>query len=179
MEQQSVVVKFESRVFLNRNRYTYLLVGEGERYKHFVTMETGSIELRRAGKESQLVKDLIPYNKYSLRHAADVYLKTTLEKSSKAKRVLQNVIRNKDDSRTDFLLVSEKGRAEKPTRLERLQDKANEITLEQVCKELKLDPKYVRALFRNNNVQKPGNRWTWQKTQKDQIVKLIRKLDSK
>lgn len=175
--QQSVVVNFQSRIFLNRNRNTYLLVAEGEKYSHFVTMETGMIETKRVPKASQFVKELIPYNKCSLKHAAHVYMTSTLEKSSLAKSILQSILRNQDNSKVDFLPGNVKEKAEVPTRQERTQEKANEITLEKICEDLKLNSKHIRAWFREHNVPKPSNRWTWPKSKRDEIVKLIRKLE--
>ena len=182
----SVIIKFQSRVFLRRpqktfahKNSTYLLVGEGERYNHYLTMESGVIDVVRSGKSSALTSELVPYNKYSLKHAAEVYANTTLEKSAKARKILRAIMANKDDSRTNFLPLSEHGKAEKPTRVERMQDRANEVTLEQICKEMSLDPKRVRAFFRDNDIKKPGNRWTWPKLDKDKIVKLIKSLDVK
>jgi hypothetical protein len=180
MEQSnSVIIKFQSLVFLNHRRNTFLLVGTGEKYHHFVTMENGLIETKRLNKTSQAVKDLIPYNKYPLKHAAQIYLNTTLEKTSKAKRILRIIMANKDDSRMNFLPTSEHEKAEKPTRVERIQEKANEITLEQICKSINMDSKRARSLFRDNNIQKPGQRWTWAKSERDRIVKLIKSLDVK
>lgn len=180
MEQSSsIIIKFQSLVYLNHRRNTFLLVGSGEKYHHFVTMENGLIETKRLNKTSQELKDFIPYNKYSLKHAAEIYLNTTLEKTSKAKRILRIIMANKDELRMNFLPTSEHEKAEKPTRVERIQEKANEITLEQICKSMSLDSKYVRSLFRNNDVKKPGQRWTWPKTERDGVVKLIRSLDVK
>jgi hypothetical protein len=182
----SVIVKFESRVFLHRPRSvmspknsTYLLVGEGPRYKHFLSMESGIIDVIRVPKMGKLVEELKPYNKYSLKHAAEVYAGTTLQKSSLARRILRNIMNNRDDSRVNFLPVEEHAKAEKPTKQERIADKANEITLEQICKEMKLDPKFIRGLFRENDVKKPSNRWTWPKGEREKIVKLIKSLEPK
>jgi hypothetical protein len=175
----SVIIKFQSRVFLNHRRNTFLLVGEGDKYHHFLTMEDGVIDVKRMGKNSQTLKEMIPYNKYSLKHAADIYASTTLEKTAKARKILRAILANKDDSRTNFLPVSDQHNAEKPTRIERAQERANEITLEQICKDMSLDPKKVRAYFRDNDIKKPGQRWTWARTDKDKIVKLIKSLDVK
>lgn len=179
MEQSSVIIKFQSLVFLNHRRNTFLLVGSGEKYHHFVTMENGLIDTKRLNKTSQEIKDFIPYNKFSLKHAAEIYLSTTLEKTEKAKRILRIIMANKDDSKTNFLPITEKDKAEKPTRVERLVEKANEVTLEQICKSMNLDSKRARSLFRENDIQKPGQRWTWAKTEKDRIVKLLKSLDVK
>ena len=183
---ESVIVKFSSFVFLHRPQRmyaakmnTYLKVGENDKYVHFVTMESGQIELIRTPKHSQLINELVPYNKYSLKHAAQIYMGTTLEKTSKARRALQNILRSTDDSRTDFLPVMERDKLNKPTRQERLQEKANEVTLEQICKASGRDSKVVRALFREHDIKKPGNRWTWPKGQRDKIEKLIKSLESK
>jgi hypothetical protein len=177
--QQSVVVNFKSLVFLNHTRNTYLLVGDGIKYNHFLTMEKGMIEVKRVPKNSQFMKELIPYNKYSLKHAAHIYLTSFLEKTPVAVKALQAILRNKDNSRMNFLPASAAEKAEIPTRIERAQEKANELTLEQICGDLKLDPKRVRGWFRENNVQKPGQRWTWPKSQRDQIIKLIKSLEPK
>ena len=174
----TIIVNFKSVVFLNQT-HSYLLVGEGQRYQHYLTMERGFIEVKRVPKSSQFVKELVPYNKYSLKHGAKIYWDSFLEKTPMAVRTIRNILNSKDMSRTNFLPETEKEKAEIPTRQERTQEKANEITLEKICEDLKLNSKHVRAWFRENNVQKPGNRWTWPKTQRDEIVKLIKKLEPK
>ena len=175
---ETIIVNFKSVVFLNRT-HSYLLVGEGQRYQHYLTMERGFIEVKRVPKSSQFVKELVPYNKYSLKHGAKIYWDSFLEKTPIAVRTIRNILSSKDMNRMNFLPETEKEKAEIPTRQERTQEKANEITLEKICEELKLNSKHVRAWFRENNVQKPGNRWTWPKSQRDSIVKLIKKLEPK
>lgn len=140
-------------------------------------MERGFIEVKRVPNNSQFFKELIPYNKYSLKHGARVYFNSFLEKTPVAIKALKAILRNKDDSRLNFLPDSVREKAEIPTKQERTQEKANEITLEKICEDLKLNSKHVRAWFRQANVQKPGNRWTWPKSQREQIVKLIRSLE--
>lgn len=183
---ESVIVNFKSFVFLHRPQKmyaakmnTYLKVAENEKYVHFVTMANGQIELIRTPKHSQLVQDLVPYNKYSLKHAAQIYMGTTLEKTSKARRALMNILKSTDMTKTDFLPVMEREKLNKPTRQERLTEKANEVTLEQICKATGRDSKVVRALFREHDIKKPGNRWTWPKGQRDKIEKLIKSLESR
>lgn len=178
MEQGSVVVNFKSVVFLNRT-HSYLLVGEGQKYQHYLTMERGFIEVKRVPKTSQFVKELKPYNKYSLKHGAKIYWDSFLEKTPIAVRTIRNILSNKDMNRMNFLPVTEQDKAEIPTRQERTQEKANEITLEKICEGLKLDSKRVRGWFRDNDIQKPGKRWTWPKNQRDQITKLIKDLEIK
>lgn len=172
----TIIVKFQSRVFLRQTR-TYLLVGQGEKYNHFLTMETGMIDIKRVPKVSMLMKELSPYNKYSLKHAAQIYSQTTLEKSSKAKRILKIILANRDENRTNFLPTQEREKLERPTKAERTIEKANEITLEHLCQEMRLDPKKIRFLFREAGIKKPGARWTWEKSQRDKIVKMIQSLD--
>src|SRR5690242_16095768 len=99
----TVVVNFKSVVFLNRTRNSYLLVGEGVKYAHFLTMERGYIEVKRVQRTSQFMKELIPYNKYSLQHAAKVYHDSFLDKTGVANRTIKNILRNKDLGRINFL----------------------------------------------------------------------------
>lgn len=174
---ETVTVNFKSVMFLNRTRSSYLLVNEGTKYSHFLTMERGFIEVKRVPNNSQFLKELMPYNKYSLKHGARVYFDSFLEKTPVALKALKAILRNKDNDRMNFLPDSVREKAEIPTKQERTQEKANEITLEKICEDLKLNSKHVRAWFRQNNVQKPGNRWTWPKSQREQIVKLIRSLE--
>jgi hypothetical protein len=183
--ERAVIVDFQSLVFLRRPQKifepkmaTYLKVAGTEKYNYFVTMESGRIEVVRTKKSSQLMNELKPYNKYSLKHAAHIYLTSTLEKSEKAERMLKAILRNKDLTRTNFLEGPDKDRIEKPTKTERLTEKANEVTLEQICQDIRLDPKKVRALFREHNVPKPGNRWTWEKSNRDNVIKQIKSMMS-
>lgn len=173
---ETVVVNFKSVVFLNQT-HSYLLVGEGIKYQHYLTMERGFIEVRRVQKTSQFVKELKPYNKYSLKHAAKIYWDSFLEKTPIAVRTIRNILSSKDMNRLNFLPETEKEKAEIPTRQERTQEKANEITLEKICEDLKLNSKQVRGWFRQCDVPKPGKRWTWPKSKRDEISKLIKKLE--
>lgn len=175
---ESIIVNFKSVVFLNRTRNSYLLVGEGQKYVHFLTLERGFIEVKRVQKTSQFVKELIPYNKYSLKHAAQHYFDSFLEKTPTANRTIKNILRNTDMDRINFLPVTEHEKAEIPTRQERAQEKANEITLEKICEDLKLNSKHVRAWFRQCDIPKPGKRWTWPKNKRDEITKLVKKLEA-
>ena len=166
-------VLFMFSVFLDRT-YSYLLVRSGDSYNHYIRLCEGTIELVRFHKESELVLRLKPYTRHSLAHAALVYLKSTLPKSEEATAVLEAVVANRDDDRINFLVEQEK--LEKMSKRERVTQKSNQISLEQICEELKITPSRARGIFRRNRVEKPGARWEWDKGQRDQVVKELQKF---
>ena len=172
---------FMSNVFLDKT-YTYLLVRTGERYNHYVTLNTGTMEVVRLGKDSEIVQRLRPYPKYSLKHAAEIYLRSTLIKTDEAVEVLDAILNNEDDEQINFLLEkknhrdSKRGGLEKPTKQERNIIRANMVSLDQICNELKIAPARARALLRKHDVKKPGASWSWEKSQYSQVLNMFRKM---
>lgn len=66
----------------------------------------------------------------------------------------------------------EKEPRSKPTKKERKAD-PNVLTLAQLCKELKCDPKEARQALRKAKVDKPDAGWQWPAEQHDKISKVL------
>lgn len=166
-----IQVTFFSAVYLNRS-FTYLLVRKGERYNHYLRLHEGTVEVIRAGVDSDLVHALRPYP-CSLHHAASVYARSTLFKTSQAENTLTEILDNWNESRIDYLAGDGN---ERPTRRERDQQKANMFTLESLCEELNIPAHNARAALRRMNYDKPGSRWEWPRDQREKIVEIIQGL---
>lgn len=173
-----------SSVFRDRT-YSYLLVRSGEKYNHYLRLHEGLIEVVRFHKEAELVQNLVPYNKYSLRHAAEVYSVSHLPKTDQALQVLDVILKSTDDDQMNFLLdippekadrKPRKSKLEKSTKEERQKEKANTVTLEKLAVQLSTTPSRIRAAFRRHNTPKPGARWEWKKSEQDQILKMIKAI---
>ena len=165
-----------SSVFLDRT-YSYLLVRSGDRYNHYLRLHEGTVELIRFHKESELVLRLRPYPKHGLRKAAQVYMSSPLPKTDEAQAVLESILASTDDDQMNFVFdASEKQKLDRPSRQERQAKKANQVSLEQICEELEITPNRARGIFRRNNIDKPGARWEWNKSERDQVVKMIKKF---
>lgn len=159
--------------------YSYILVRVGEKYNHYLRLHNGIIEVVRLGSESETVRDMKPYNKVDIKHAARVYRDSYLPKTDEAKQILKEILANKDDDRRNFIFdegPDKKSKLEKPTKAERAQVKANMVTLEKICEDLDLVPSRVRSAFRRHDIKKPGHGWTWPKSEYSQVVKMVKQL---
>lgn len=176
---RTVRIMIMSSVFRDKT-YTYLLVRRGEKYNHYLRLHTGVVEVIRLGKSSEQVQRLVPYPKFPLKHAANVYLKSYLPKTDEAYRVIEAILSSDDDDQMNFLLDEDAGftkeKLEKPTKVERSIEKANMVTLEKICQDLDLKPARVRAAFRRHQVKKPGTGWHWDKSEYSKIVKQIKEI---
>ena len=166
-------------VFLTYHlRNSYLYVGETDRYKYFLTLQSGAVDLERHGKDSDFVKnDIYPYGRCGLKHAARIYRSSHLEKTKKAQDMLDLII-SSPDTQINFIhsQVGEKAEKERISKQERAQIKANTISLKQLASQVGITSQHLRSILRKNDFEKPGGRWSWPKSQFPLLVKQVKKL---
>lgn len=171
-------VLMKTFLFITRQgRYSYLLVSESARYNYYLTLHKGQIELEKHGKESEFVKTLLPHSKCNLKHAAEIYLKSTLSKTDEAMEILDRIQFSTDDQ-TDFMLVKpvEREKKERLSKKERTQLKANQVTLEKLCRMNDWNPQSIRSMLRRAKVERPDGKWVWPKSKVPDIVAVIKGL---
>lgn len=169
-------IRMKTLVYMSKQgRHSYILVGENQTHRYYLSLATGSIELEKHAKGSEFVKrQLVPYWKCDLRHVADIYWNSTLIKSDPAIQVLDE-IRLSGPDRLNFLELVPAEKV-KPTKAERVKRKANQVSLEKICQELGVSTSRVRAAFRRVDFQKPGARWAWGKSQAALVKAKIKEL---
>ncbi len=169
----------QTLVFLTRHmRYSYLYVGETDRYKYFLTLQSGTIDLERHGQDSEFVKkEIVPYSRCSLKHAAKIYSTSTLGRTDKAAAVISAILKSKD-SETRFIApqVGKSGERERLSKQERSQLRANTLSLKQLAAQVGITSQHLRSLLRRSNLEKPGGRWAWPKSQSPALIKQIKNL---
>ena len=170
-------VQFRSFVYL-LDTYSHILVRSGSQYNHYLRLYNSIVEVVRFHKESDEVGKMRPYNKFPLKHAAQVYLETSLPKTDEAGAILQEILSSKEDDRTNFFPESHQPveKREKPTKAERVINKANSVTLDQVAEGLDMTPQKLRHLLRDNEYPKPGSRWQWPKSQYEKLISEFKKF---
>ncbi len=159
-------------------RYSYLRVGETDRSYYYLTLHNGIIDMEHHGKQSDFVtRGLKAHSKCDLRHAARIYMDSTLAKTDKAIEILDAILLSNQD-RINFLpdQPKEREKRERLTKIEKSKLKANTISLEQLCEKLDVEPSRVRAAFRRHNFEKPGARWQWPKSQLTELLAKVKNL---
>lgn len=145
----------EYKVFIDRNRHTYLLYRDSEKTKQFVSMVSGKIDTVSLSKSE--FKDLIEYTLQTPQHFADIYLKSYMEISRAARAVLAGVLG------TELAAVAE---ASAPS------FSSGSVGLEEICEALKITPQVARKHLRKL-VDKPGGRWEWEPDQAEKIKQML------
>lgn len=171
-------IQFVTFVYL-QGTYTHILINRGKLYNHYLRLYQGTVEIVRFHQESEEVLGMRPYNKYPLKHAARVYLETTLPKTDEAMDVLMRILAS--DTEGDDLnflptTPAEVLKREKPTKTERMTNKANSVTLEQIAQDLNITPQHLRGILRNHDYKKPGARWQWPKTERERLMAQFKKF---
>lgn len=159
--------------------YSYLLVCKSPTYNYFLTLHRGQVEVEKHGVHSEFMNTLKAYSRCDLKHAAEIYLKSTLPKTDEALEILDRIQFSPLDRSTFFDKVPVERERKKKVRLtkkEKITVKANTISLEKICEDLGISPSAVRARFRRAKTQKPGSKWAWPKSQVPEIMKMIKGL---
>lgn len=188
-----LVIDFTPRIFLCKT-HSYILVKTGTKYGHFLTMESGSIELVKlemgadgrfyfrkrnegeVGDKTQAFVEypLVPYHKTSMESALKVYLTSPLNRTVKAARALAEL--------TGGVLPPEE--QETPARAKRKPKSGDSrphttlpgYTLHELCEELGIDPTEARAELRAKGVKKPGSKWSWEnREQAKEAIKALKR----
>lgn len=197
-----ISVDFTNRVFFNDRRNLYLLVGDGAGFGRFLTMENGIIELKNVERSSSdpttfsefiKVKDRLAEAKlihlpgyedkffYALKMLNDSYL----NKDPKALAVIDGLMKGTlqpgklVDEKRVRLAKAKRVKAEKPAKAKAKKGQVQatttggEVSLEQLCLELGIEPRAARGKLRRAGVEKPGSRWAWSPNQVASIRKVL------
>lgn len=171
-------IKMATMVYLTRQgNYSYLLVSSTERFNYFLTLHKGQVEIERHGTKSEFMLGLRPHSKCGIKHAAKIYMTSTLPKTDQAMEVLDAIMLSSLD-RVNFFSYQpvEREKRERLTKKERTRLKANTIKLEKICDDLGVEPSVVRSRFRRKGIERPGGKWAWPKSQVSEIIKQIKLL---
>ena len=145
----------EYKVFVDRNRHTYLLYRENDKTKQYVSMVSGKIDTVSLGRSE--FKDLVEYTAQTPQHFAEVYLKSYMEISRAARAILAGV------------LGTEIAQTEEPSGSK---FSSGSVGLEEICEVLKITPQVARKHLRKL-VEKPGGRWEWEPEQAEKIKQML------
>jgi hypothetical protein len=157
-------IDFTHRLYLCRT-HSYILVRQGNKYGHFLTMASGSIEMVKILKdgshyriskrnEGEDVKehswvswDLVPYPG-SLDKAIEIYRRSTLARTAGARDAINELL-----GVVPHTPRTEKPRSELPT--------GHGYTIQDLANDLNLDASHLRSELRKRRIAKPGARWEW------------------
>jgi hypothetical protein len=145
----------EYKVFIDRNRYTYLQYRDGEKTRQFVSMISGKIDTVSLGRAE--FNQLIEYTAQTPQHFAEVYLKSYMEISRAARAVLAGVLGG------ELPLTAEPSAPS---------FSSGAVGLEEICEALKITPQVARKHLRKL-VDKPGGRWEWEPDQAEKIKQML------
>lgn len=176
--------------FLNASRETYLLVRVNDDTQDYLTMNTGIIDVTTLEKESPQVDALIAAKPESqnLVNNARLLMQSVLPKTPRALAVLSLIIANKDSGRHDFVTeadqvleiatkqqakTSKRTKARKEGNTKAIRNQEGVFTLADLARELKLDPRDVRAKFRKANMVKPEGGWVFPNDKRAEITALV------
>ncbi len=185
-------IKTRITAFFNDNRETYLLVREGESTNNYLNMARGVIDVLTLDKESADELKPAPKANQDLVKNANTLKSSVLPKTPLATLVLAQIIANEDKDRTDFVTAAEalvqtggkktsrkvvNGKEKTKKEKEKKQSPRNAegtFTLADLARELKLDPRDVRAQFRKAEMVKPDGGWVFPEAKRDEIKALIK-----
>lgn len=145
----------EYKVFVDRNRHTYLLYRENDKTKQYVSMSSGKIDTVSLNRSES--KDLVEYTAQTPQHFAKVYLKSYMEISRAARAILAGVLGAE-------IAHSEESSSPKFS--------SGAVGLEEICEALKITPQVARKHLRKL-VDKPGGRWAWEPEQAEKIKQML------
>lgn len=168
-------IRMQTLVYVTRQgRYSYLMVGKTSRFYYFLTLHDGEVRVERHGITSEFMAGLLPHSKCSIKHASQIYLRSTLPKTDQATEVL-DAIQFSSPERTNFFSYQpeEREKRERPTRQERSIQKANMVTLEKICESAGMTTSVARGRLRNAGIEKPGARWSWPKNKASEIIAIL------
>lgn len=152
-------LNFHHRIYLRDRTHTYLWIKDTEYSGYFLTMESGTIELVKVAKEDDIYRvnadervwTLEEHHPDDFERALRIYHESTLEKSNKAKRVLEEFLGIADPSRREPVEERPELKLEAPV---------SGLDLATICKDLGITPAAARKALRGK-VQKPGSSWVW------------------
>lgn len=144
------------RVYVDRNRHTYLMFRDNEKTRQYVSMVNGQIEIIQLTRREW--KELIRYKECTPEHFAEVYLKSTQDMSRQARAILKSILGQPEEKLS-------------PTESPRFPE--GSISLQQLCEVYNWNPSKVRKQLRKL-MNKPGGRWNFTPDEADKIVTMVK-----
>lgn len=179
-----------STCYFNNARETYLLVRVNDDTCDYLNMSRGIIEMVTLGKESTEQDSLKPAPKMNqdLVKNATSLKKSVLPKSPLALAILNQILENTERDRLDYVTEAEKIMERQVTTETTKAKRANKakeskkpshrnedgfFSLADLAREMKLDPRDVRAKFRKADLQKPEGGWVFPESKRSEIKAII------
>ena len=147
------------RVYVDRNRHTYLMFRDNEKTRQYVSMVGGQIEIIQLTRREW--KELIRYKECTPEHFAEVYLKSTQDMSRQARAILKGILGQPEDKLS-------------PTESPRFPEGV--VGLPQILEGLSFSPSRARKHLRKL-VNKTGGRWSWPFEEAQRIRTILEELD--
>lgn len=144
------------RIYVDRNRHTYLMFRDNEKTRQYVSMVNGQIEIIQMTRREW--KELIRYKDCTPEHFAAVYLKSTQDISRQARAILKGILGHPEEK-----LAPEGG----PRFSE------GSISLQQLCEVYNWNPSKVRKQLRKL-MNKPGGRWNFTPDEAEKIISMVK-----
>lgn len=171
--------------YFNNARETYLLVRVNEDTCDYLNMSKGIVQmvtLSKEGAEHDELK-LAPKSNQDLMKNATSLKKSVLPKSPLALAILNQILENTEKDRTDYVtkaeeIMEKQGTTEKKV-VKKVKKPSNRnqdgfFALADLARELKLDPRDIRAKFRKAKMEKPEGGWVFPNAEKAKILAIIK-----
>lgn len=143
------------RVWVDRNRHTFLEYRDTGKVRHYVTMMNGSIEtIQMTPTEFKQLEPCLS----TPEHFANTYLKSSLDISRSARAILSTILKGSGQSVPEPSATS---------------FSQGSVTLEQIVQENNWDAHKARKFLRKL-VNKPGGRWAWPPEEAEKIVSMLK-----
>lgn len=143
------------KVWVDRNRHTFLEYRDSGKVRHYVSMVNGSIEIVQMG---QAEYKHLEHCLSTPEHFARIYLKSTLGISRAARAILSGILSDTGES------VPEPSGAS---------FSSGTVSLEQICEGFNWNPSKARKHLRKL-MEKPGGRWAWSPEDAEKIVTMLK-----
>lgn len=171
----------KTTAYTNASRETFLLVRVNDDTNDYINMSRGIVDIVTLDKDmaSADLKPAPKANQNLLKNATTIQ-KSVLPKTPLATLVLNQILTNAEQD--DFVtpaeaqLASPKAKAKATQKAKKVSPRNMEgnFTLADLARELKLDPRDVRAKFRKLKMEKPEGGWVFPSARREEILSLVR-----
>ncbi len=175
---------FHPQVYMRHKTHTYLWLRDGRAFGHFLTMDSGTIEVvkvpfetivERDEKTKKVIREVQVYtiqesrdqayeltvHHYDFLKAVEKYHSSQLGRSNAAEREMRAILGLEPLAVTDTEDIgTAQPQAQRPAK-DRKEAAAGGYSLATLCQELKMDPAEARKILRSKKIEKPGGKWEW------------------